>query len=260
MTDAWKSGEPYEYFMGRWSRRVARSFIDWLSPSSGLRWLDVGCGSGALSETVINKYKPAELTAIDQSENFVNSAQKRLGNLAHCKTGNALALPTEDSSVDVTVSGLVLNFISEPEKALTEMRRVTSSGGTVAVYVWDYAGKMDFLTYFWDVVVELDQKASQLHEGKRFPDSNAEVLEDLFKNAGFEKTVVAPIEIDTHFRNFDDYWIPFLGGQGPAPTYVQSLNESERSELRDTLYECLPIRKDGSIPMVARAWAAKSQV
>lgn len=260
MKDAWESGDPYEYFMGRWSSLVARSFIDWPTPSSGLKWLDVGCGSGVLSEAVIKSHKPAELIAIDQSESFVNTAQKRLGSLARCRFGNALALPLEDSSVDVAVSGLVLNFISEPGDALTEMRRVTATGGTVAVYVWDYAGKMDFLNCFWDIAVELDPKALNLHEGKRFSDSNADVLAELFEKAGFVEAVVNPIEIDTHFRDFDDYWKPFLGGQGPAPTYVLSLNESEKSKLKDALYERLPIQTDGSIPMLALAWAAKGQV
>jgi ubiquinone/menaquinone biosynthesis C-methylase UbiE len=260
MKDSWVSGDPYEYYMGRWSRLVAQSFIDWLSPSPGLKWLEVGCGSGALSEVVINNRKPSEITAIDQSESFVNTAQKRLGSQVNCRVGNALSLPLEDSSVSVTVSGLVLNFISEPEKALTEMRRVTADGGTVALYIWDYAGKMDLLRYFWDAVVELDPKALNLHESKRFPDSYAKVLKDLFENAGFLDIVTSPIEISTHFSNFDDYWKPFLGGQGPAPTYVQALDESERMKLRDALYERLPIQLDGSIPMVARAWAAKGQV
>ena len=260
MKDSWQSGDPYEYYMGRWSSLVARSFVDWLSPCSGLRWLDVGCGSGALSEAVINTHSPAELTAVDQSEGFVKIAKKRLGSLANCRVGNALALPLEDASVHVTVSGLVLNFISEPEKALSEMRRVIVHGGTVAVYIWDYAGKMDFLRYFWDAAIELDPTASNLHEGHRFPDSTADVLKELFENARFVETETAPIEIATHFHDFDDYWKPFLGGQGPAPTYVLSLDESERSIPRDVLYERLPIQTDGSIPMVARAWAVKGQV
>lgn len=259
MKDSWESGNQYEYYMGRWSRLVAQSFLDWLSPSTGLKWLDVGCGSGALSEAIINNHKPAELIAIDQSEGFVKTAQERLGNIARCRVGNALALPLEDSSVNVTVSGLVLNFISEPEKALDEMKRVTSSDGFVAVYIWDYAGKLDFLTHFWDVAVKLDPKALSLHEGKRFRDSNAEVLKDLFENAGFSEVEIAPIEIETHFRDFYDYWKPFLGGQGPAPTFVLSLDESERNKLRDELFEVLPIQTDGSIPMSARAWAVKGK-
>lgn len=258
--DSWKIGDPYEYFMGRWSRLVARAFIDWLSPSSGQKWLDIGCGSGALSEAVISNCKPAELTAIDQSDGFVKEVQKRLGNLVHCRVGNALSLPVEDTSVHFAVSGLVLNFISEPIKALTEMKRVTTPGGTVAIYVWDYSGKMEFLNRFWDTAVTIDPKASALHEGYRFPNSTAEVLRGLFDYAGYVDIESAPIDIETHFRDFDDYWRPFLGGQGPAPTYLMSLGETDRQILRDRLIKCLPIQNDGSIRMYARAWAVKGKV
>jgi SAM-dependent methyltransferase len=260
MDDAWLSGDPYEYYMGRWSSRVAESFIDWLSLSPGLEWLDIGCGSGALSEAVINKHNPDNVTAIDQSEGFVKTAQKRLGNRVNCRVGNAFELPLEDASVNAAISGLVLNFLPEPEKALIEMKRVTMPGGSVAVYVWDYAGKMDLLNYFWDTAVELNPKAFNLHEGRRFPDTDSVGLKDIFKRAGFSEIETAPLEINTDFHDFDDYWQPFLGGQGPAPTYVLSLDEPERDKLRHALLERLPIQADGSIPMVARAWAAKSIV
>lgn len=257
MDDSWLSGDAYEFYMGRWSRLIAESFTDWLSLPSGLEWLDIGCGSGALSEAVINKHKPEKVTAIDQSEDFVETAQKRLGNRANCRVGNALDLPLEDASVNVAISGLVLNFLPEPEKALTEMKRVTTPGGSVAVYVWDYAGKMDLLNYFWDTAVGLNPKAVNLHEGRRFPDSDPEGLKDIFKRSGFIKIETAPLDINTDFRDFDDYWKPFLGGQGPAPSYVLSLDEVEREKLRHALLERLPIQPDGSISMVARAWAAK---
>jgi ubiquinone/menaquinone biosynthesis C-methylase UbiE len=260
MKDSWKSGDPYDYYMGRWSRLVAESFVWWLSPSSELNWLDIGCGSGALSEAIINNCKPAALTAIDQSEDFVKTAQKRLGSRANCKVGNALSLPLEASTINIAVSGLVLNFIPEPEKALAEMRRVTGTGGTVAVYFWDYAGKMDFLRYFWDAAIEIKPEALNLHESKRFPDSNANVLKKLFENAGFVDIKTTSIEIETHFRDFDDYWKPFLGGQGPAPSFVMSLNENLKDKLRNTLKARLPTKLDGSISMVARAWAAKGNI
>ena len=260
MEDSWASGDSYDFFMGRWSRLVARSFIDWLSPPTGIRWLDVGCGSGALSEVVIKNYKPAEITAIDQSESFVTMAQKNLGSQARCRVGSALALPLVDSSIDITVSGLVMNFIPDPEKALAEMRRVTVPGGIVALYVWDYAGKMDFLRHFWDAAVELNPDAFKLHEGTRFPDTNADGLESLFVRSGFVETITAPIDIVTQFIDFDDYWNPFLGKQGPAPTYVASLNAEDRNNLRDTLYERLSIQSDGSISMAARAWAVSGQL
>jgi ubiquinone/menaquinone biosynthesis C-methylase UbiE len=260
MKDSWESGDPYEYYMGRWSRLVAHLFIDWLSPSSGLNWLDIGCGSGALSEVIISNHKPAALTAIDQSKGFVNIAQKRLGSRAKCRVGNALSLPMDESSVNIAVSGLVLNFISEPEKALSEMMRVTEAGGTVAVYLWDYAGKMDFLKHFWDAAVEIKPEALNLHESKRFPDSNADALKKLFENTGFVDIETTSIEIVTHFQDFDDYWKPFLGGQGPAPSFLLSLDQDEKNKLRNTLKTRLPTQLNGSISMVARAWAAKGQI
>ncbi|MCB1864880.1 MAG: methyltransferase domain-containing protein [Chromatiales bacterium] len=260
MKDSWQSGDPYEYFMGRWSRLVAEEFVDWLAPGDGRDWLDVGCGSGALSEAVIRQRNPASHIAIDQSEGFVSTAQKRLGERASCRVGDALALPLGDDSVDVTVSGLVLNFIPEPEKALAEMRRVTRPGGTVAVYIWDYAGTMEFLNQFWDTVVELNPDAANLHEGHRFPDANAEELAALFRRAGLTDVETAPMNIVTRFATFDDYWQPFLGGQGPAPTYVASLEETSRNALRDALKQRLPVEADGSITLAARAWGARGQV
>jgi ubiquinone/menaquinone biosynthesis C-methylase UbiE len=260
LDDSWKSVDPYDNFMGRWSRLVAPAFIQWLSPPPGLKWLDVGCGSGALSEAALNHCAPAELTAIDQSDDFVRGVQERLGNLVHGRVGDAIALPVEDNSVDHTVSGLVLNFISDPIKALTEMKRVTTPDGTVAVYVWDYTGRMDFLNKFWDTVVKLDPKASTLHEGSRFPDSTATALTALFGKAGFVNIESTSLDIITHFLDFDDYWRPFLGGQGPAPTYLMSLEESDRQKLRKALFDCLPIQDDGSITMEARAWAVKGKL
>ena len=258
--DSWSTGDPYEYFMGRWSSLVASSFTDWLSPSVGLKWLDMGCGSGALSQAIINKHNPACVIAVDQSEGFIETAKKRLGDHIDCRIGNALSLPLADSSVNVVVSGLVLNFISEPQKALEEMRRVTSQGGTVAVYIWDYPGKMEFLKYFWDAAVKLEPKAKDMHEGIRFLNFGVDRLKDLFCHSGFLEVEAVAIEISTHFKDFEDYWNPFLGGQGPAPTYLLSLNNSAREKLRNSLFKCLPILSDGSIPMVARAWAVRGAV
>ena len=140
------------------------------------------------------------------------------------------------------------------------MRRVTSKNGTVAVYIWDYAGKMEFLNHFWNAVVELNPGASNLHEGLRFPDSNAEQLIKIFKRTGFSQIVTTPLDIVTGFRNFDDYWQPFLGGQGPAPTYVAQLNESDRNRLSERLRQMLAVSKDDPISLSARAWAAKGTV
>jgi len=260
MQDSWEAGDPYEYFMGRWSSLVSQLFLDWLAGSPGGSWLDVGCGTGALSEAVLDREAPARLTALDQSAGFVNSARQRLGDHADCRVGNAMALDLPDSCFDYAISGLMLNFVPDPGQALREMKRVTVPGGTVAIYVWDYAGRMDFLRLFWDAAVELDADSSPLHEGTRFPESNSAGLMRWFDNAGFTGTGVQPLDIATQFRDFDDFWQPFLGGQGPAPTYVQSLEPSRRRQLRDRLRDVLPVGDDGSIALAARAWAARCTV
>ena len=260
MHDSWKSGDPYEYFMGRWSSLAAQGFLDWLSPSHGLKWLDVGCGSGALSEVALDGFKPKRLTAVDQSEGFVLTAQRRLGSKAICKVGNALDLPLEDCSVELTVSGLVLNFIPNIGKFLAEMKRVTTGGGTVAIYIWDYAKKMDFLQHFWEAASELNNEATELNEAKRFSNYTPRALREFFTEAGFDQVKTARIEIDTYFADFDDYWNPFLGGQGPAPTYLMSLKEGEREHLRNCIYKRLPIQSNGSIPLSARVLAVKGKI
>lgn len=260
MTDSWKTGDAYERYMGRWSHLVANRFVDWLGAPASADWLDVGCGSGALSQAILTKGRPAHLTAIDQSPGFVGTAQLRLGDGVCCKVGDALSLPLEDASVDVSVSGLVLNFIPEPDAALAEMVRVTKVGGTVALYVWDYAGTMELLRVFWDTVVELFPGASDRHESIRFPDSNGEALGRLLTRAGLVDIETTPIDVTTRFQDFGDYWRPFLGGQGPAPSFVASLDESEKTQLQMALRGRLPSQTDGSIPLSARAWAAKGRV
>ena len=256
----WQRADAYENFMGRWSRLVATKFTHWLSPPSGRKWLDIGCGSGALSEAIIKNCNSAELTAVDQSEGFLQETQRRLGGAVRCLVGDALSLPIESASIHYAVSGLVLNHVSDPLKALAEMKRVTAAGGTAAVYVWDYSGKMEFLNTFWDTAVRLDPQAEALHQGRRYPFATEQGLRELFETTGFEKIESAPLEIDTRFQDFEDYWNPFLGGQGPAATYLMSLDESMRQTLRERLYATLAIHADSSNLMTARAWAVKALV
>jgi SAM-dependent methyltransferase len=245
--------------MGRWSRLVGEKFIDWLAAPTGLKWIDVGCGSGALSAAIAKTQNPRELVAIDQSEGFVQSTRQRLGSRAECVIGDALDIPSPDSRFDLAVSGLVLNFVPEPEKMLREMRRVAIPDGVVAVYIWDYAGRMEFLTYFWDSVLDLDPDAIDLHEARRFPDANAEGLARQFVESGLTDVIVEPIEVTTRFESFDDYWQPFLGGQGPAGTYVFNLENTDKEKLRTHLSDRLPIQADGSVQMTSRAWCAKCE-
>jgi ubiquinone/menaquinone biosynthesis C-methylase UbiE len=255
--DSWRQGDPYERYVGRWSRLVANEFLAWLDLPSSLRWLEVGCGTGALTAAILEKCRPARLTGIDPSEGFLAKARERVGSEVALHVAGALDIPLQDAEADVVVSGLVLNFVPNVGSGLAEMRRTTSPGGTIAAYVWDYAGKMELMRYFWDAAVELDPKANDLDEGVRFPLCQPENLEKAFRAASLTAVEVAPIEVPTQFRDFDDYWNPFLGGQGPAPSYAMSLDEVSRDRLRDRIRQRLPCDADGSIALTARAWAVR---
>lgn len=258
--DNWLDGDPYERYVGRWSRQVAPIFLSGLGVPAGRRWLDLGCGTGALGAAIVDRCAPASLVGIDPSEGFLARARAHLGDAATLLRASAAALPLGDATVDACVSGLVLNFVPDPRAALVEMARVTVEGGTVGAYVWDYAGKMEMMRRFWDAAVALDGAAARFDEGLRFPLCRPDALAALFATCGLLEVTVSPIDIATRFVDFDDYWTPFLGGQGPAPTYTMSLAESDRARLRQALKARVPVQADGSIALTARAWAVRARV
>lgn len=257
----WASGAAYERFIGRWSRLVAHEFLGWLNIPSGASWLDVGCGTGMLTRTILETNAPGAVKAIDASEGFIAHARQNTPDQrASFEVANAQSLPLEPNAYDASVSGLVLNFVPQPELMASEMARVTKSGGTVALYVWDYAGEMQLLRHFFDAAIALNPAALTEDEGLRFPICQPEPLQKLFAEAGLQSVESRPIDVPTVFRDFDDYWSPFLGGQGPAPAYTMSLSEEDRAALREYLRAHLPFASDGSIPLVARAWAVRGLV
>ncbi|MDQ2690995.1 MAG: class I SAM-dependent methyltransferase [Chloroflexota bacterium] len=254
----WASGDAYEPYVGRWSRLVAPEFIRWLDPPEGKQWLDVGCGTGALSQAILALANPSKIKGVDRSEGFVEYARRRLPDpRVEFEVGDAQSLPAESDSFEAAVSGLVLNFVPSPDQMIAEMKRAVRTGGTVALYIWDYPGKMQMMRHFWNAAAALDPAARELDEGRRFPLCNPDSLKSLFEKAGLFPVHVRPIDISTDFKDFDDYWSPFLQGQAPAPAYAMSLSEEKRARLRERLYNSLPFALDGSIPMVARVWAVK---
>lgn len=250
--DVWSAGEPYERYVGRWSRKVAAGFVAWLGLPAGLRWLDVGCGTGALTGVVRSTCGPASLTGVDPSPGFLASARG-----ADFVVGDAQALPFPDDRFDVVVSGLALNFVPDPARAASELKRVTVAGGTVAAYVWDYAGGMEMMRLFWAAAATVDPSAATLDEGSRFPLCRPEPLRELWSGAGLRGAEVQPIDIPTVFTDTDDFWQPFLGGQGAAPGYLAALSPERQAALRGELLASLPVEPDGSVRLTARAWAVK---
>jgi len=256
--DRWGKGEVYEPYVGRWSRRVAAVFVDWLGLPPGSRWLDVGCGTGALCRAILDGAEPGAIHGVDPAAGFISFARSGLRNHAsHFVIGDGRALPVEPGAYHAAISGLVLNFVPAPERMAAEMARAVHPGGTVAVYVWDYAEKMEMMRYFWDAAAALDPAAAELDEGPRFPLCSPAGLAELFERTGLRGVETRPIEIPTHFSSFDDYWSPFLGGMGPAPGYLASLAPDLRVALGERIRAALPVAADGSIPLVARAWAAR---
>jgi len=242
--------------MGRWSRLLAAEVVAWLDPLPGLRWLDVGCGAGAMSEAVLTGAAPVSLVGVDPSTAYVAAATARLTDKrATFEVADATALPVSDSSIDQVVSGLVLNFVPDVAVAVREMRRVLVPGGLATAYVWDYASGMQMLRRFWDAAASEDPAAAALDEGARFPICRPGNLEQSFADAGMHELQARLVEVPTIFRDFDDYWTPFLGGQGPAPGYCATLSPEVSDRLRARLQASLPAEPDGTIRLSARAWA-----
>jgi len=256
-TDTWDSGNSYEYFMGRWSNLVAPKFLKWLNLPSNLSWLDIGCGTGALSEAIYLQCKPSRLSCIDPSIEFLEKAKEKLPAEIEFIVGSASNIPQPDDVFDVVVSGLALNFFPDVSDVFSEIKRILKPGGVNAAYIWDYSGRMDFLRFFWDAVIEVNPDSKSHDEGIRFPICNIDNLRKTFAQSGLANIETTYLDEYTVFKNFDDYWKPFLGGQGPAPTHLASLDEYLRDEIRNVLIKKLPAEPDGSIKLLARAIAIR---
>ncbi len=257
-SDKWAAGATYEDFMGRWSRLLAPRFVSWLRVRPTAHWLDVGCGTGALSDAICARAHPASVVACDPSESFVEYARQRQVDRRISFVVAAVGhLPTRAGGFDSVASAFALNFFPKPEAAIEEMRRIAATGGLVSACVWDYAGQMEFLRRFWDSAAALDPNASVLDEGRRFPICRPDALEMLFRGAGLANVLCESLEIPTRFSAFAKFWTPFLGGTGPAPSYVASLESGQREALAEHLSRSLHRESDGSICLIAKAWVVR---
>ncbi|HXN97536.1 MAG TPA: methyltransferase domain-containing protein [Candidatus Acidoferrales bacterium] len=258
--DRWTSGADYDQWMGRWSRLLAQEFLAWLRLPAGLRWIDVCCGSGMITEAIVERNAPKSVVGVDASSGQISFARQHRAhpNVAF-ETADAMALPFPDSSFDVAVCGLGLNFIPSPSGALDEFRRVARPGGTIAVYVWDYAHGARFLREFWDAAIAVDPEAAAFDQARRFPMCTQEGLRSLFEEAKLEDLSQRALDVVTRFATFEDYWEPFLAGQGSAPNYLATRAEHIRTAIRERLREKLPTNAHGAIELPARAWAIRAR-
>ncbi len=258
--DPWDSGDAYDRFMGRWSELVAARFVPWLDLGPGASWLDIGTGTGVVLRAIAGGAAPSRLAGVEPSERFLAIARDMLPASADLRVGDAEHVPFPPGEFDAVVCGLVLNFTADPATAIGAMRHACRPGGVVAAYVWDYADGMRFLRHFWDVATELDPEAATLDEGlRRFPLCRPEPLAKLFRDAGLLDVNTDAIDVEREFAGFDEYWDPFLAGQGPAGGYLRGLDADDRRALAETLRSRLPTAADGSIRLTARAWAVRGR-
>lgn len=257
-TDSWAAGSTYEHFMGRWSRKLAHEFVHWLDCDAGLHWLDLGCGTGALTAAILEAAQPRTVVACDPSAPFIDFARQHIRDQrASFVMAGASNFPVQTGGYDVAASLLALNFFPDAAAAVKRMASTAAPGGTVTACVWDYSGGMQFLRYFWDAAVDVAPDAAELDEGRRFPICSLDNLMLLFAASALVDVRCEPLEIATVFSNIEDYWTPLLGGTGPAPAFLSSLSADKQRGLRARLDAALPRGVDDRINLRARAWAVR---
>jgi SAM-dependent methyltransferase len=258
VNDRWAAGATYEDFMGRWSRRLAPRFLSWLRIPDGVHWLDVGCGTGALTSAICSQAQPASVVGCDPSAPFIEHARSHCNDVrASFVMAGTGGLPRRADGYGSVTSLLALNFFPDAVAAVAEMRSLAAAGGGVSACVWDYGGGMELLRRFWDAATALDPAAGPLDEGARFALCRPDALIDLFRAGGLGDVRCEALEIPTVFAGFYDYWSPLLGGTGPASSYVASLDADRREALRRKLEQTLPVGAGGTIALTARAWAVR---
>ncbi|HET9342454.1 MAG TPA: class I SAM-dependent methyltransferase [Candidatus Eremiobacteraceae bacterium] len=257
----WVDADSYEAYIGRWSRIAAMMFVDWLGLAPRSAWLDVGSGTGALTQAILDSAQPSRILGVDRSRAFVSYARTKITDpRVAFEQADAERLPMSSDSFEAVVSGLMLNAVPDQPAAVREFVRVAKPGGVVATYLWDFDGEMQVLRYFWDAAKALDPLADAASDDDQaFAISKPDRLKSVFETAGLCDVEVRALDVPAHFRDFDDYWAPLQRGHAPSQEHVAALSDVDRSRLRDLLRTTLPTKPDGSIELIARAWAAKGR-
>lgn len=255
----WGNADAYEAYMGRWSRPMAEAVLRWLAPEPGRDWLDVGCGTGALTGAILDKAAPRKVTGIDPSAAFLEDGLAEIADpRVHFTVATAAELPFPAGSFDIAIAGLVLHFVPDPLAAVTEMARVVREAGIVAAYVWDFSGERQFTNMFWDAAVAVDAAAADQDPRTQFAICAPDPLAQCFTSAGLQDVIVDSVVMPVTFCDLDDFWLPhLLQGSSPAQRYANSLDAVSLAALRERLAATLPIAEDGSIPLLGRVWVAR---
>jgi SAM-dependent methyltransferase len=256
-------GAAYEQQMGRWSRRLAEPFLDFAELGDGGQILDLGCGTGSLTLALAGRLSTSRIVGLDASGAYIDHAQRYISDpRIEFHVGDACAMPFPDASFDHVLSMLVLPFVPNTADALAEIRRVARPGAVVAAASWDARGGVVAQRLFVDTAAMLDPKADALR-AKNFtrPTTRPGDLAAAWRHAGFLDIRETMLTIRMEYADFDDYWGPLIGGQGPAAAYVATLDASMIARLREHVRRAyLDADPDGPRSYAATAWAVKGRV
>jgi SAM-dependent methyltransferase len=249
-------GAAYERYMGRWSQLAGETFLDWLAPRPGLRWLDVGCGNGVFTEMVVERCAPAAVEGVDPSEGQLAYARARpAARLAQFRIGDAMALPYPDDAFDVAVMPLVIFFVPDPARGVAEMARVVGPGGMVTAYGWDmHGGGFPYHA----LQAEIRAMGVAVPKAPSTDASRLEVLRELWTGAGLEAIETREIAVRRTFADFDDYWTTILGGPSVSKL-LAAMPEVDIKRLQARMRGLLPTDAAGSITCEARANAVQGR-
>jgi ubiquinone/menaquinone biosynthesis C-methylase UbiE len=257
-TSLFTDGQAYERLMGRWSRAAGEVFLDCLLLPKGLNWLDVGCGTGAFTELVIDRCAPSNISAIDPAEDQIAYARNGpAASRATFRTADAQSLPFADREFEVAAMALVISFVPDATKAVAEMKRVVKPHGTVAAYMWDAPGG-GFVQR--PLVEALGAMGIDVPPATGRKNSSIEEMRGLFERAGLDQVATRTIEIEVSYPNFDDYWSAQTGLANTVVQPIRKMSEPDVARLQAYLREHLPTDHSGRIAYPARANAVKSRV
>jgi SAM-dependent methyltransferase len=256
-TALFADGEAYERVMGRWSRRVAGPFLDWVGTTPGLHWLDVGCGNGAFTEDIVARCAPLTVTGIDPSEPQLTYARTRGLTGATFRNGDAQALPFNDDAFDIAAMALVIVFLPDPARAVAEMARVVRSGGMIATYMWDVPGGGLPSAHIAAALKSMGI-APTLPPN---PDASREpALQAIWRGAGLTSVETRPFRISIAYSDFEEYWTTHSLAVGPSGQAIQRLDAAQKDNLKARLRALLSAEANGPISYEACANAVKGRV
>lgn len=251
------NGAAYERYMGKWSQLAGEVFLDWIAPKSGWRWLDVGCGNGAFTEMLVERFSPVTVQGIDPSEEQLAYARTRIASrITQFRQGDAMAQPFPDDTFDVAVMPLVIFFVPDPAKGVAEMARVVCPGGMVAAYAWDMPGG----GFPYEALHSEMRELGLAIPSPPNPDaSKMDVLRDLWTGAALELIETRIITVQRTFADFDDYWTTILGGASVRPT-LAAMAAEDLALLKARMRARLSSEPSGHITYRAWANAVKGRV